>query len=189
MTRRTSEGQAFDFLIPTAAMVAHALQRENCLWGEDGETYYADDDLDDLVEDIDDLDDDPNDERTPQPYDHRVWWMWDENCDTDTCNCGQTSLLCVLEYVEPDERAAMVIQHAEEMRRLYEHFWAGQGLVSGASKVIGEACSSCIVEGTPHVWEIYESACELAEEFGEALAAYAYKLFVGEPLHRHESPN
>jgi len=197
MTRRTTEGKRFDFLVPSAAMILHALTRES----RDDETYhggaydeYGCDDYDSDDYDCDDEDREDAEYRKDgaqvvDMYNHRVWWMWDDDCEAETCNCGQTSLLLVLEYVAPEERAELVMQHAEEMRGLYEHFWAGQGLVSGASRIIGEACSSCLIEGAAHVWDVYESACELAEEFGEALAAYAYKLFVGEPLHRHENVN
>jgi len=118
---------------------------------------------------------------------HRVWW-WEENgCDGGlACVCGRLTLLEALERLEPGQRGRAVRLHADEMRNLYDHFWSGQGLVSGARIEIGNACVHCLTEGASHVWDVYENACILAEEFGEALAAYAYELMVGEP--RFQSP-
>jgi len=113
---------------------------------------------------------------------HRIWWWYTAECAGGyECTCGPITLLEALERLEPSERGTAVRLHAEEMRALYDHFWSGQGLVSGACNNIGYACVSCISEGTDHVWDVYEDACVLAEEFGEALAAYAYELMVGEP--------
>ena len=171
---------SIDFTQPTREMVRHAVEnaeyegeeiifessypgaddRDEDWWGgaEDGACEY-------------------------ESYAHRVWWQSDSECDGTGCECGRVRLIYVLEKLPPEERGGAVALHAEEMRALYEHFWAGQGLVSGAADMIGDACSSCLTDGAVHVWEVYESACELAEEFGEALAAYAYQLFVGEPRH------
>lgn len=113
---------------------------------------------------------------------HRLWWWYTDACTGGyECACGPITLLEALERLEPAERGTAVRLHAEEMRSLYDHFWSGQGLVSGACSNIGDACVSCISEGASHVWDVYEDACILAEEFGEALAAYAYELMVGEP--------
>jgi hypothetical protein len=179
MTQWITGEYEFGFITPSREQLRHALSKENCLWGE--AEYPGADDRDEWwSEDAEEME--------PTPYDHRVWWWWREDCPEDEeCRCGQVSLLLVLEHLDPQDRGNAVTLHAEEMRNLYEHFWAGQGLVSGASGTIGEACSSCLTEGAAHVWEIYEAACELAEEFGEALAAYAYQLFVGEPRHHLES--
>lgn len=177
MTQWSTSDYEFGFIVPDREKILHALKKENCTWGVEPE-YPGADDRDDWWG-TDDSEDVP-------PYDHRVWWWWRENCDEEDCQCGQVTLLLVLEHLEPEDRGEAVSMHAEEMRNLFEHFWAGQGLVSGASGTIGDACSSCLTEGAAHVWEIYETACELAEEFGEALAAYAYQLFVGEPRHNGE---
>jgi hypothetical protein len=108
--------------------------------------------------------------------------MWyGRNCASDDCDCGRITLLEALERMNPGDRGGAVKMHAAEMRRLFEHFWSGQALLSGASRSIGEACSSCLIHGAGHVVETYENACMMAEEFGEALAAYAYELMVGEP--------
>ena len=113
---------------------------------------------------------------------HRIWWWELHGCGGgEHCLCGPVTLLEALERLDPKDRGLAVRIHAEEMRNLYDHFWSGQGFVSGATANIGDACVSCIAEGAPHVWDVYEDACILAEEFGEALAAYAYELMVGEP--------
>jgi hypothetical protein len=116
---------------------------------------------------------------------HRIWWWELHECaGGEHCLCGPVTLLEALERLDAQDRGLAVRIHAEEMRDLYDHFWSGQGFVSGATANIGDACVSCIAEGAPHVWDVYEDACILAEEFGEALAAYAYELMVGEPRFR-----
>lgn len=176
----------YGFIHPTREMVRHVTENsENELEEIIFEAGYpgADDRDEGWWDDAEDV------EPCYEQYSNRVWWQIDTACDgggcMDGCDCGRVSLLYVLEKLPPEERGRAVALHAEEMRGLYEHFWAGQGLVSGAADAIGEACSSCLTEGAVHVWEIYENACELAEEFGEALAAYAYQLFVGEPRYPH----
>lgn len=177
------DGSSFlGFIQPTPDMVRHAIENTEI---EVEEVVFES-----SYPGADDRDEDWwADEEAPVTdygtYPHRVWWQSDPDCDGSDCGCGRVSLIYVLEKLAPEERGEAVALHAEEMRTLYEHFWAGQGLVSGAADMIGDACSSCLTEGAAHVWEIYENACELAEEFGEALAAYAYQLFVGEPRHPH----
>lgn len=120
---------------------------------------------------------------------HRLWWWHVTACTGGyECSCGPLTLLEALERLDPSERGTAVRLHADEMRALYDHFWSGQGLVSGSCSNIGDACVSCIAEGAAHVWDVYEDACLLAEEFGEALAAYAYELMVGEPRFHPQSP-
>lgn len=121
---------------------------------------------------------------------HRLWWWYTDACTGGyECSCGPLTLLEALERLDPTERGAAVRLHADEMRALYDHFWSGQGLVSGSCSSIGDACVSCISEGAAHVWDVYEDACLLAEEFGEALAAYAYELMVGEPRFHPQNPS
>jgi hypothetical protein len=163
------------FGVPATAMLEHAdgtLSAE--LLNE-----FADYDSDRGTESDEDFGDGPFGN-----YTHKVWWWEDRDCDRESCSCGRLSLLAALEYLDNAARTEAVRLHADEMRSLFEHFWAGQGMVSGASESIGEACAECIVSGAEHVWEVYGNACELAEELGEALAAYAYDLFVGEPRFR-----
>lgn len=182
------------FSIPTREMVAHALESdyritETSLWCDDD--VSLENDLPDLncgddPDDIDDIDDGCyTDEGGSLVYTYtsRVWWWEQRDCTEDTCQCGPVTLLEALEQLGESERAAIVKDHADEMRNLYDHFWAGQGLITGSSQHIGDACPDCLIGGAAHVWTIYENACTLAEEFGEALAAYAYELSMGQPRH------
>jgi len=118
--------------------------------------------------------------RAPGDDDHRVWWAHRDDCDGGTlCDCGRVTLLEALERLEPKDRDEAVRLHADEVRALYDHFWSGQGLVSGARLEIGEACVHCLTDGERHVRAVHDAARLMAEEFGEALAAYAYRLILG----------
>jgi hypothetical protein len=119
----------------------------------------------------------------------RSWWWFSDDCDGSPCTCGRLTLLEALERLQPGLRAEAVRAHADEMRRAYDHFWAGQAVASGVTTALGAVCVDCLVNGARHVWTIYEEASTLAEEFGEALSAYAYELLVGEPrYHRNDDP-
>ena len=172
MSKWYNELGTLSFEIPTRAMIEHVTAIEGadeCIWEETPETQWCIPDSDELSGE------------TLYVVSHKVWWWCGDGCDGIACDCGQLTLLEALHRLPPDELSNAIKLHADEMRGLYEHFWGGQGLVSGASKRIGDACPECLVTGAPHVWGIYENASLMAEEFGEALAAYAYELFVGEP--------
>lgn len=114
----------------------------------------------------------------------QAWWWLDDDCDGSPCTCGRLTLLEALERLRPELRGEAIRAHADEMRRAYDHFWAGQAVASGVCTALGAVCVDCLVHGARHVWSVYEEASMLAEEFGEALAAYAYELMVGEPRYR-----
>lgn len=141
-------------------------------------------------DDGDTTDDDANDGipvGTAGGAETRSWWWLDDDCDGSPCTCGRLTLLEALERLRPELRGEAIRAHADEMRRAYDHFWAGQAVASGVCTALGAVCVDCLVHGARHVWSVYEEASMLAEEFGEALAAYAYELMVGEP--RYHSGN
>lgn len=176
------------FVIPTRADLEHAAANDTdndieieCGWDVETETGWW------LPADT--LDDGTCDTDVSYVVPHRIWWWSEAGCDGVACACGRLTLLEVLQRLSPDERGDAIKLHADEMRMLFDHFWGGQGLVSGVSKRIGNACPDCLIEGAAHVWDVYENAGLLAEEFGEALAAYAYELFVGEPRYVPPRPD
>jgi hypothetical protein len=114
-----------------------------------------------------------------------VWWYDEDGCDgEETCRCGRSTLLDALTNIEDDRRAEAVSAHVRVMRSMYDHFWSGQGLLEGGSAELGEACALCLTVGASHVWDIYESASEAAEELGEAMSAYDTDLTFGEARFR-----
>jgi len=165
------------FVVPGTDLVEHNGAEQNWedweSW-ESGEEPFAEDAADVVRELWGSAD-------AESQYEHRVWWWREDGCDGIACACGRVTLLEALQRLDAPDRGDAVRLHADEMRTLFEHFWAGQALVSGASQSIGDACVSCLTEGVGHVWDVYGQAGALAEEFGEALAAYAYELMVGEP--------
>lgn len=169
------------FTVPSRVDLDHAAQNDDddveCGWDDETETHWWAPRDGSCESDTYEAETDDAVYAIP----HRVWWWGETNCDGVACACGRLTLLEALQRLAPDERGEAIKLHADEMRTLFDHFWGGQGLVSGASTRIGNACPDCLIEGAPHVWDVYENAGLLAEEFGEALAAYAYELFVGEP--------
>lgn len=117
---------------------------------------------------------------TEDGYEEPVWWFENDSCDAGVdCVCGRASLLAVLSNIDPDERHSALKAHVDSMRELFDHFWSGQGLLDGQSSSIGSACATCLTAGHVHVWGVYASACEMAEELGEAMSAYEHKLWLG----------
>lgn len=172
------------FHVPVRGSIEHAENRDACGDGTQWHPSFGETGLEGRDRVYHSYDpSELGDERGGVPsIEHRIWWWYTGACTGGyECACGPITLLEALERLDPAERGTAVRLHAEEMRALYDHFWSGQGLVSGACSNIGNACVSCIAEGAAHVWDVYEDACILAEEFGEALAAYAYELMVGEP--------
>lgn len=113
---------------------------------------------------------------------HPLWWFEAYGCDGGIeCQCGPVTLLEVLSEIDAGERQTALDAHASTMRDLFDHFWSGQALLEGSTGKIGSACVSCLVDGHPHVWDVFEAATVLAEEFGEAVAAFATVVQLGEP--------
>jgi hypothetical protein len=111
-----------------------------------------------------------------------VWWYDEDGCDGDeSCRCGRSTLLDALTHIEENRRADAVRDHVRVMRSMYDHFWSGQGLLEGGSEELGEACALCLTVGASHIWDMYESASEAAEELGEAMSAYDVSLTFGGP--------
>lgn len=162
MTIKNNAAKRVSFIVPTAQQVAHSRECN---------TYYAEDTL---------FSDDYEPASTHYVYSSKIWWVESADCDT-LCECGQVALIAALSILPQELHRDAVKMHGEQMRDLFSHFWSGQALITGTSSDVCDACSNCLTDGSEHVWEVYADACMLAEEFGEALASYAYDLLLGAP--------
>ena len=141
------------------------------------------------AEAADDGDDDDSDDWFPFTDDtldvsHEApcWWFAEDTCSGPLhCHCGPVSLLEVLTRCEADTRAVTLARHMLLMEELWSHYWSGQGLLEGEASSIGDACAECLINGASHVYGIHSAAAELAEELGEALAAFATTITLGAP--------
>jgi hypothetical protein len=101
------------------------------------------------------------------------WWLQEPECDGDLdCGCGPVTLLEALGNVAVADRAGVLAAHMGLLEELWSHFWSGQALTEGGTATIGDACVECLVEGHAHVYSVFSDATQMAEELGEALAAF-----------------
>ena len=165
---------SFLFGVPSAEQVEHARIAQNraieaivSAEGEDDDAMEDAEWVGKLVEVEEDM---------TQP----MWWFEEEGCDGwETCGCGRSTLLDALCHIGQEGFEEAVAEHVNEMRKLYDHFWSGQGIIEGGSCEIGDACPACLTVGAPHVWDVYEAASDLAQELGEAVAAHHTRLQIG----------
>lgn len=165
----------FFFHVPTKEQLLHSQEAQQRAL----DAVLMDDDAGDY-----EMDDEPHYGAVSIEEDisYPVWWYDEYGCDGDeSCRCGRSTLLDVLTHIEENRRADAVRDHVRVMRSMYDHFWSGQGLLEGGSEELGEACALCLTVGASHIWDIYESASEAAEELGEAMSAYEISLTFGEP--------
>lgn len=108
------------------------------------------------------------------PFDDApCWWLEEAGCAGDVdCGCGPVTLLEVLGSVGAEDRAGVLAAHMRLLGELWSHFWSGQALTEGGTATIGDACVECLVDGHPHVYAVFSDATQMAEELGEALAAF-----------------
>lgn len=117
-----------------------------------------------------------------EAYDfHPTWWFTRRGCvDGDEgCGCGPVTLLEVLTRASEDNHMAVIAAHMNVMRQLYDHFWSGQGIISGSSERVLDACAGCLTNGPQHVWGVFDAAREMAQDLGEALAAHESVVSIG----------
>lgn len=108
------------------------------------------------------------------------WWLEPAGDHGDECECRPISLLEVLQDRIPAERRQDALEaHLGALRDIWDHFWSGDALVTGASLSINGACPSCIVEGREHLGDVVDEARNLAEGLGEALAAFHSRIDIG----------
>ena len=109
------------------------------------------------------------------------WWVIDDLTEHgETCDCRPLGLLEVLhDHAQGSDRQEALEAHLAALRDVWDHFWSGDGLINGASEHIGGACGSCIVEGREHLSNVLDEARNLAEELGEALAAFHSQIDIG----------
>jgi len=110
------------------------------------------------------------------------WWFDADDCNHDNdCDCGPVTLLEVLMYAAPADRQLVFDAHIRRVSELWDHFWSGDALSSGSSSEIGAACAECLVDASSHLPQLYNTAAELAEEIGEAMAAFRVSVALGQP--------
>ena len=111
------------------------------------------------------------------------WWFTEDVCSGElNCRCGPATLLEVLSRTtDPKEQTAAIGAHLARMSDLWAHYWAGDSLISGSQTDFEDSCADCIIEGLFHVGAVYEAASTLAQELGEALAAYHSAVRLGDP--------
>jgi hypothetical protein len=109
-----------------------------------------------------------------------TWWMSGAGPHDDTCTCRPLGLLEVLQdHTDPSKQREALAAHLSGLRGIWDHFWSGDALVNGASDSINGACSTCIAEGREHLDYILDEARNLAEELGEAIAAFHTQIDLG----------
>lgn len=112
---------------------------------------------------------------------HPTWWAVNRDCDHDgSCDCGFVTLLEVLHVIDPAERPAALAVHVAVMREVWDHYWSSHALVETASESLDGTCAWCIANGRSHLAGIGDEAAELAEQFGEAFAAFHGDVSLGQ---------
>ena len=109
------------------------------------------------------------------------WWMLPSDGEhTSDCRCRPMCLLEVLQdHAEGAERQGALEEHLDGLQGIWDHFWSGDALINGSSEHINGACSDCLVEGRGHLTDVLDEARNLAEELGEALAAFQSSISIG----------
>ena len=110
------------------------------------------------------------------------WWYSEQGCAGDLeCGCGLVTLLEVLGRVDTAQRVGVLSAHMQLLAEMWSHYWSGQAILEGGSATIGDACVECLVDGPNHVYTLFSHATQMAEELGEALAAFECAITLGEP--------
>jgi hypothetical protein len=108
-----------------------------------------------------------------------TWWRSGDNHGND-CRCGPVTLLEVLQdFVVGDGRQVALDAHLTVLHGAWDHFWSGDSLIRSGSSTIGGACAYCIGEGRTHLSDVLDEARSLAEDLGEALAAFKTNIAIG----------
>ena len=109
-----------------------------------------------------------------------TWWVLSEDEHGDGCRCRPMGLLEVLQYHTTGTlRQDALEAHLAALQEVWDHFWSGDGIVNGSSDQINGACVACLVDGREHLGDVLEEARNLAEELGEALAAFHSHINIG----------
>lgn len=109
------------------------------------------------------------------------WWALPSDGEHgEECKCRPMCLLEVLQdHAEGEERQGALEEHLGGLQEIWDHFWSGDALINGSSEHINGACSDCLVEGRGHLTDVLDEARNLAEELGEALAAFQSSISIG----------
>jgi hypothetical protein len=108
------------------------------------------------------------------------WWMAGTADHANDCDCRPLSLLEVLQYHSTGAiRQAALEAHLGALQEVWHHFWSGDAVINGSSEEINGACVACLTEGREHLSTVLDEARNLAEELGEALAAFHSHIDIG----------
>lgn len=163
---------------------------------EDGLDGYLNDDADGDLEDVFDGDFDDGDDLDTEYADESEvwevagafgigqfspsWWMLGEGTHDEGCTCRPAGLLEILQYHAPVPlRQSVLDVHLAALRSAWDHFWSGDALINGGGDRINGACVGCLTEGAEHLSRVVDEARQLAEELGEALAAFHSQINIG----------
>jgi len=96
------------------------------------------------------------------------WWLDVTGCDLEVdCGCGPVTLHnMMMNLDDPSLRQEALEAHVALIRELWAHYWAGEAILSGKSKEIGNGCAYCLVIGEAHVLALGEAAHDLGGELG-----------------------
>jgi hypothetical protein len=108
------------------------------------------------------------------------WWLNSDKPHGKECTCRPASLLETLQdHASSPDRQSALEAHLGALRDTWDHFWSGDSLINGEGERINGACPNCLVEGREHLGDILDEARNLAEELGEALAAFQSHIDLG----------
>lgn len=108
-----------------------------------------------------------------------IWWRSGDAHDED-CSCAPVTLLEVLQTLDtPADRQAALDIHLGVLHHAWDHYWSGDALIRSDGSSIGAACASCIGDGHTHLASLLDEARAVAEDLGEALAAFDSSIAIG----------
>lgn len=109
-----------------------------------------------------------------------TWWNLSDASHDDDCRCHPVTLLEILQdHATGGTRQASLEAHLRALHNVWDHFWSGDAVINSGSDTLNGACAECLVGGRSHLEDVLDEARNLAEELGEALAAFHSRIDIG----------
>jgi hypothetical protein len=109
-----------------------------------------------------------------------TWWYQPESDHGPECTCGPRPFVQVLQSdVGVDDRQGALNAHLDALRTTWDHYWSGDAALTGSSETLGGVCALCLGLGRAHVGDVGGDAHALADELGQALAAFNGEVALG----------